>query len=521
MLPTEPVQLSATELPDLPAMDPLAVDDGHDEDLGDVGEHDDGTDGDDTLIGTDRDDNLDGGAGNDSIYGGAGNDSLQGNAGDDLVDGGTGNDSIDGGAGNDDLSGGQGDDDVVGGTGNDSVYGGSGNDVLGGGDGDDRVDGGTGIDTMDGGTGEDAIVVDHLHDFALEDPYGPDGGGIDTLQVNQGYAASLAEAMPQQSPLGLATFVLGDKVGVTLPGGANPFVQQVDPDIENVKLTGTAAHDILGDVRANRFVGNEGDNRLYGGGGDDWMDGGAGDDWLVGGSGSDVMHGSEGDDTYVLGLSDQAVDTIRDDSGSNTVRLNGAEAGRFAAVLDGDDLRLAYDGDEIAVIRDYLGHEGSFRGIDFGDGPQSFADFVHPGDMLAEFLARSGSDEADILEAREGGEWLDGKAGNDTLLGSAAADTLEGGNGSDVLRGGAGDDCYRVRAGDSGIDRVDDAQGRNVAELDDAAGQKLKAFLVGQDLWITADDRPFMVVENHAAHPDAFAGVKAGDKLVDPHDLTS
>jgi Ca2+-binding RTX toxin-like protein len=374
---------------------------------------------------------------------------------------------------------------------------------------------------MEGGTGQDALVVDHLHDFALEDPFGPDGGGIDTLQVNQGYATSLAEAMPQLSPQGLATFVLGDTVGVSLPGGTNPFVQQVDPDIENVRLMGTAAHNILGDARDNRLVGNAGDNRLYGGAGDDWLDGGAGDDWLVDGAGEDMMYGSEGDDTFVLGLDDSAVDTIVDHSGANTVRLSGAEAGRFAAVLDGDDLRLAYDGDEIAVIRDYLGHEGNFRGIDFGDGPQSFADFVHPGDMLAEFLARPGGDEADILQAAEGGEWLDGRAGNDTLLGSAGDDTMEGGNGSDVLRGGAGDDRYLVRAGDSGIDRIEDAQGRNTAELVDAEGQKLKAFLVGQDLWVTADDRPFLVVENHAAHPDAFAGVKAGDRLVDPHDLTS
>ena len=111
-----------------------------------------------------------------------------------------GNDLVYGGAGNDLGHGGEGNDGSIGGADNDELYGGAGNDL---------VDGGNGIDELYGGTGRDTLVVDNLHDLALEDPFGADGGGIDTLEVRDGYAASLAQELPSLSPQGRATFVLG------------------------------------------------------------------------------------------------------------------------------------------------------------------------------------------------------------------------------------------------------------------------------------------------------------------------
>jgi Ca2+-binding RTX toxin-like protein len=487
-----------------------------DEDLGNVGRNETGGDGDDTLIGTDDDDNLNGGGGDDLILGGNGNDRLGGNAGDDELHGEAGDDELDGGAGNDQLYGGAGNDLAHGGEGNDGVYGGAGNDELHGDGGDDRVDGGTGIDRMYGGTGRDILVIDQIHDLALEDAFGADGGGVDTLEVRDGYAASLARELPHASPEGRATFVLNDAGEGGLPTAAEGYIQQVHPYVENVRLTGSVDHDLLGDGRANSLIGNAGDNRIYGGAGDDWLDGGAGDDWLQGGAGEDVMYGSEGDDAFVLGLNDSAVDTIFDHSGVNTVSLHGASASRLQVSLDGQDLRIGYDGRDVAVIDQYVGHEANFAGLDLGQGVRSFPD------LLAEFLPqRAGADGADILRAADGGEWLLGKGGEDSLVGSAARDRLEGGDGSDVMSGGAGDDTYLMQKGESGIDRIADTQGRNTVELTGHEGSAVGGFMLGNDLWITADSQPVAIVVGHGASPDSFQGVKVGDKLVDPHELMS
>ena len=487
-----------------------------DEDLGTVGENHTGGDGNDTIIGTEGDDNLAGGGGDDLIYGGNGNDHLAGNDGDDELHGDAGDDELDGGNGNDLVYGGTGNDLAYGGQGEDSVYGGADNDELYGGADNDLVDGGTGIDQMYGGTGGDRLVIDNVHDLALEDPFGSDGGGIDTLVVREGYGASLAQELPLLSPQGRATFVLDDASEAGLPSGAEGFAQQVHPFIENVSLMGSIDHDILGDGRDNRLIGNDGDNSIFGGAGADWLDGGEGDDWLQGGDGDDLMYGSGGDDMFVLGLHESGVDTIFDHSGVNTVSLRGASESRLQVSPDGDDLRIAYDGRDVAVIDQYVGHEANFAGLDLGQGTRAFPD------LLAEFLPqRVGGSGADILGAANGGEWLVGKEGNDELIGSAADDRLEGGDGSDVMRGGAGDDIYLVRKGESGIDRIADAQGHNSVELTGHDGSAIGGFMLGNDLWVTADSQPVVIIEGHAAHPDSLDSIKVGTRLVDPNELAS
>jgi Ca2+-binding RTX toxin-like protein len=511
----------------------LALDDGDgppppplpddDDDLGPIGIVDDGTDGDDTLIGTDRDDLLDGGDGDDLIYGGNGNDSLLGGNGNDTIFGGNGNDYIDGGNGDDLLYGDAGDDLIAGGAGNDRIYGGLGDDSLYGGSGDDRIDGGLGRDTLYGGTGRDVLVVDNLHDLALENPWGADGGGLDTLEVRPGFAQSLRDALPHLAPDGRATFVLGDQVGVTVPPGAVAWTQQVNAHIENVRLLGDTAHDVLGDGRANTLIGNAGDNRLYGGGGDDVLRGGEGDDWLVGGDGDDLLYGEAGDDVYVLGLSDTGVDTVFDHSGANRLVVQGANPAQLTATVVGTDLHLAQGGRTFAVIKDYVGYESSFAGIDLGQGLRPLADFIARPPELASVQAprpdQVGTAGNDLLQARSGGEWLAGRGGDDTLLGGDGNDRLEGGAGNDVLRGGKGDDTYVVGGPGGGIDRINDSEGRNTIEVVAAEGKQLGAYLLGRDLWLTVDDTPVAVVERYDLHRESWASIRAGERVVDPHEL--
>jgi Ca2+-binding RTX toxin-like protein len=211
-----------------------------------------GGDGDDVIIGTDYDDQLYGGAGNDIIYGLGGDDLLDGGLGDDQLFGGAGNDQLYGGTGHDQLHGEQGDDLLHGGSGNDQLFGNDGRDALHGGIGDDYLDGGPGADRMEGGAGYDAFLIDNVHDVALENDRSRDGGGVDTLLVGEGFAASLGSEFGADA----ATFVLHDQLDATLPGGVAGYRQQVDPDIENITLTGSAGHDVVGSEGTNTIAGN-------------------------------------------------------------------------------------------------------------------------------------------------------------------------------------------------------------------------------------------------------------------------
>lgn len=407
-----------------------------------------GTAGDDVIIGSDEADNLSGGDGDDRIEGRGGNDVIDGGAGNDDLSGGDGADTIDGGAGNDDVRGDAGDDVLNGGDGEDDVDGGSGSDDLRGGEGDDQLDGGTGIDIIRGEGGNDTIYVDHLHDVALENREGWDGGGQDTIVIRAGFASSLAAALPDLSPQGLATFVTGADLAVGAPAGANPYVQRIHPEIENVRLAGDADHDIVGDGRDQVLTGNAGNNLIWGGagndelwgrGGDDrlWGDagndqlhggsgtdllyGGAGDDQLDGGLGDDQLHGGGGDDLYVFGLA-EGRDRVFDTQGSNAVRFDGVAAERISMALAGQDLVIKVDGVERAVIDAYVGNEARWSGLELGDGSVHGFDAFLPGpearvataeaDLLAAFMPDPTQVQTpDLLLAHDGSGWVTSDAG--------------------------------------------------------------------------------------------------------------
>ncbi len=378
-------------------------------DHGTIGGTQQGTDGNDVLTGTDNNDTISGGGGDDVIHGGGGDDLLSGDAGNDQVYGDAGNDTLAGGSGDDLLDGGSGNDTADGGSGNDVLLGGTGNDTLDGGSGNDTLDGQSGENELSGGTGDDTLVVHSIHDLALETPYGQDGGGVDTIVVTDDYAASLKHELPKLAPHGLATFALGQTLGDPLPDGVNAYRQQVQPDIENIRLEGTAAHDVVGDDRANVIIGNDGDNMLFGGGGDDHLEGGAGndhleggagDDWLSGGSGEDFLYGGAGDDIFMIGLHESGSDTIFDHEGVNMLRVDAGDGDLLAAHLDGGDLVLTDNGSEVAVIKDYAGNPEAFSGVDTGHGVTSFDDLLTPpvaeapADILSAFMDTTGTTSA-------------------------------------------------------------------------------------------------------------------------------
>jgi Ca2+-binding RTX toxin-like protein len=563
-------QLSLDDgVPDEPPTDPS------DGNGGTIGDHVTGSPGDDVIHGTPGDDHIAGGAGDDVIFGHAGDDLLDGGSDNDELHGGLGDDTLLGGSGHDELHGDSGNDHLFGGTGNDDLFGGTGQDHLDGGPGNDLVSGGAGADQMQGGTGNDLLIVDNLHDIALDNTPGPNGGGSDTLRVDDSFATSLQAAGGPAS----VTFVFSDNLGIALPAGAASYSQQVAPGIEHVVLSGTADHDVLGNSGDNHLTGNAGDNALYGWGGDDVLrggagndlldggagsdrlEGGAGDDILTGGDGGDQLYGGDGDDilngglgsdqlyggagndTFVIGLSDNAVDTVFDYEGSNQLSLEGFAGGPVQTALVGDDLHLLVDHNAVAVVSGYRGHEGAWAGVDTGQGLVSFADLMAggagsapqpasapaptpapaaAGDVLSAYLtspSHLGGAGVDQLSGSSGADWLSGLAGDDHLRGDAGQDVLDGGAGADLLEGGAGDDRYLFKSGEWGLDTIRDAEGSNVAELQGFAGARLEGRVVGNDLYVVVDHAPLFKVANFVGHEDSFAGVEIDGELVPTDDL--
>ncbi|MFO1075034.1 MAG: calcium-binding protein [Geminicoccaceae bacterium] len=370
-------------LPEVHATTTASVD--PDADLANLGAYVHGDGSDQTVVLTEKDDVFLGGDGNETVAGLGGNDQLYGNGG---------NDTLDGGAGNDTLSGGSGNDTLLGGSGSDVLTGDSGNDVLAGGSGSDR---------LLGGTGNDVLVLDDPMDAVKELGVGIDGGGSDTIVVSDSYAAALAKALPGLSPDGSATFVLGEVDAATFPTGLAAYRQQIDPDIENIRLEGHAAHDVFGSDGANIIEGNLGANHLYGGGGDDFLygdagndvlHGGSGNDWLDGGAGSDLLYGEGGDDVYVLGLH-ETPDQIFDTEGVNSLHLSTADPAAVGMALSGNDLLVTLDGRTLATVHDYATHTDNLAGIDLGQGLQPIDDFLQ-------------HDAAAATTTAAAGDWLDG-----------------------------------------------------------------------------------------------------------------
>lgn len=432
-VPTTPVAVEVASgvpavkvaLPSLAAADAVAGGDGPttgDEDLENLGEYQRGTDEDRTVVLTPKDDVYLGGEGDEHVIGGAGDDQLSGGGGDDVLEGGADDDRLDGGSGDDRLEGGTGDD------------------QLAGGSGDDKLTGGEGDDRLGGDTGSDVLVLDDPTDTVKEMGLGRDLGGVDTLLVAGSYAEGLARALPGLSPDGSATFVMGTADVTTFPQGLAGYRQQVDPDIENLRLEGTARHDVVGGAGDNVIEGNFAANRLHGGGGDDhilgdagddWLHGDSGNDWLEGGDGADLVYGGGGDDVFVLGLH-ESTDQIFDHEGSNRLQLSTGEPERVGAELRGSDLAITFDGRTLATLRDYAGHENAFAGIDLGDGVRSFdslqADpgasrFAAGDDWLAGFMSsEAGAAPLDDPWSAVGIEALPaGAAGPDPLAAPASA----------------------------------------------------------------------------------------------------
>ncbi|WP_268237019.1 calcium-binding protein [Neptunicoccus cionae] len=291
-----------------------------------------GSDADEVMIGEKGEDVLLGKSGNDTLVGGLGADKLNGGDGIDLVSfasagaavkvdlgagegsqgeakgdtykkieavlgsdhddhltGTGGRNGLFGGKGADELYGKGGADLLVGDGGGDALFGGAGNDQLFGGAGKDILSGDTGNDFMAGGLGDDVYVI-------TDDE-------LDEIQELKDEGHDLVETAVSFS---------------------------LDANLEDLRLTGSASIDGIGNALGNQIFGNNNANQLDGLSGDDTLRGNDGADQLQGGKGNDLLFGGEGDDT--LG-GNAGKDTLEGGAGND--RLTGGGGNDVFVFADG------------------------------------------------------------------------------------------------------------------------------------------------------------------------------------------
>jgi Ca2+-binding RTX toxin-like protein len=191
------------------------------------------------------------------------------------------------------------------------------NNLLTGNDGNNVLDGLTGKDTMVGGGGNDIYYTNGL-DLIVENP-------------DHGYDVVISSAS-----------------------------HSLFENIEELRLTGTANLNGVGNSSGNRIVGNAGNNSLEGGFGNDTLDGGIGGDTLIGGEGADVF-------LFNSKIGGSNIDRISDfDVSCDVILLNSTIFSGFdGGIITGDQLafnnlgravdgsdRIIYETDTGALLYD-------------------------------------------------------------------------------------------------------------------------------------------------------------------------
>jgi Ca2+-binding RTX toxin-like protein len=335
-----------------------------------------GNDMNNTINGNTGSNKLYGGTGVDDLWGDAGNDTLDGQAGADIMDGGLGNDVFyvndagdqvfDSGIGVDKVNSsitytladvdienltltGAG---VINGTGNaanNALIGNNANNSLFGLDGNDSLNGGIGADYMEGGFGNDNYTVDNLGDVVNELA----GQGMDKVSSSITY-------------------------------------QIVDPDIENLTLTGGTAINGYGNNSNNAITGNAGNNQLFGYGGNDT---------LSGGFGADYMEGGLGNDNYTV---DDLGDVVNELAGQGTDKINSSISYSLTANPNVESLTLT----GAAIIN---GAGNSLNNALTGNNSNNVL---------------TGGDGQDTLKGALGADTFDYNALSESLAGAASRDKI-------------------------------------------------------------------------------------------------
>ncbi len=263
------------------------------------------------------------------------------------------------------------------------LTGGAGNDTIYGMDGNDQLEGGGGSDLLYGGNGSDLyFIVDHS-DTIFEDA----GGGIDTIQSSITYSLVLL------------------------------------PNVENIRLTGSANINATGNNGSNTLISNGGANVLNGGPGTDT----ASFELSHAAVTASLMTNSatgDGSDTFIS--IENLVGSVYNDS------LTGNNSNNVLDGLNGVDTLTGLGGDDTYVV-DNVGDVVVEAAGDGDDFVYSFVTCMLSANVehlqLIGTLALNGT----------------GNAADNTIIGNEMDNTLSGLGGNDQITGGLGNDTVLYR----------------------------------------------------------------------------
>jgi Ca2+-binding RTX toxin-like protein len=409
--------------------------------------------------------------GTDVIYAGEGNDYVWAGAGNDVVFGEGGDDRLNGNDGNDILLGGAGVDTLWGNIGNDYLDGGAGEDEIQGSEGDDIIIGGADIDTIWGGIGRDTYIfnvgdgIDRIYDDST-------GAEASILVFGAGFDKDSIKLKEGSLLLDMGN---GDAIHIENWDQANPLAMQTFASFQFADGSSLSWEELL--QRGFDLDGTEGDDSIVGTGMEDRIDGRAGNDqiWgldgndiIIGGTGTDAMDGGLGDDTFIVRAGDaalpadgfiDAIESIADSGGSDTLRLEGRSRAdvRFAVDDTGATLIVQAGSDQLGIVDQ---DQGAIDYIEFGSGEtaervavgslQITGHTVTDTQAVATLTGTFGNDRLTVTGSNA---TLSGGRGDDILIAMGDHATLTGGRGNDILTASGTNTTIRYTIGD-GTDQV-------------------------------------------------------------------
>ena len=365
------------------------------------------------------------------------------------------------------LTGGVGNDTLNGGAGNDSLNGGAGNDSLNGDAGNDTLNGGAGSDSMTGGDGNDTYYVSSTTDRVIETNATASTGGTDlvytslatyTLTDNVENGRITATAAANLTGNTLANVLYAGAGNNVLDGGTGidtvSYVYAtggvtVSLDSTVAQVTGSSGSDTLismenltGSNYADTLTGDSLNNTLSGGAGNDTLVGGAGADTLNGGTGSDSMVGGDGSDTYYV---DDLLDVVNEANATASTGGTDLVYTTLAAYTLTDNVENGRINTTAAA--DLTGN--TLANVLYAGAGSNVLDGGTGIDTVSYVYATAGitaSLDSTVAQVT-GGSGSDTLISMENLTGSNYADALTGSTLNNTLSGGAGNDNLTGGAG--------------------------------------------------------------------------
>jgi len=352
------------------------------------------------------------------------------------------------------------------------LTGGVGNDTLSGAAGNDTLNGGTGVDSMIGGDGSDTYYVDNIGDVVSETNAVLSTGGTDLVlsslsaytlgeNVENGRITATAAANLTGNALNNILYAAAGNNVIDGGLGSDTASYQYATAGVTVSLASTVAQATGGsgiDTLKNieNLTGSNFADTLTGNASSNILNGGIGADTLIGGDGSDTYYvdniGDVVSETNAV-ASTGGTDQVYSYLSAYTLGAN-VENGRIlssgTANLTGNNLgNLLYAGAGNNILDGAAGTDTvSYLYATTGVT-------VSLASTVAQATGGSGSDTLLNIESLTGSNFVDkltGNASSNTLNGATGNDMLNGGAGNDVLTGGLGADKL---TGGTGADRFD------------------------------------------------------------------